>query len=105
MVQYSLSSYPPELQKKVTLLQHFRKHLMIDKFSGDEPKELVFVKKWLFTEHAIIFRLSNKVVQVSFLDKSELLLCSDSKIVTNVDKMGLLLFILLAALWTHRIGK
>lgn len=89
MVQHIIPNFPPELQKKVTLLQHFRKHLMIDKLSGDESKELVYVKKWLLTEHAIIFRLSNKVVQVSFLDKSELLLCSDSKMVTYVDKQGM----------------
>jgi polo-like kinase 1 len=42
----------------------------------------------MVTEHAIIFRLSNKIVQVCFLDKSELLLCSDSKMVSFVDKKG-----------------
>jgi polo-like kinase 1 len=89
MTQYNISNYPVELQKKVTLLTHFRKHLMIEKFCGDEGKELVYMKKWLLTEHAIIFRLSNKVVQVSFMDKSELLLCSDSKMVTYVDKQGM----------------
>ena len=88
MVQHSLAAFPTELQKKVTLLQHFRKHLMVEKFSGDEGKELVYIKKWLLTEHAIIFRLSNKIVQVSFMDKSELLLCSDSRMVTYVDKVG-----------------
>jgi POLO box duplicated region. len=36
----------------------------------------------------MFFRLSNRVVQVSFLDKSELLLCSDKKIVIFVDKLG-----------------
>ena len=49
---------------------------------------MVFVKKWLSTTHAMFFRLSNRVVQVSFLDKSELLLCSDKKIVIFVDKQG-----------------
>jgi polo-like kinase 1 len=87
-VQHGILTFPPELQKKVTLLQHFRKHLTIDKQSNDESKELVYVKKWLVTDHAVIFRLSNKVVQVSFLDKSELLLCSDSRMVTYVDKSG-----------------
>lgn len=88
MNQHSLSAFPPDLQKKVTLLQHFRRHLMIETFSGSEAKELVYIKKWLSTEHAIIFRLSNKLVQVSFFDKTELLLCSDSKMVTYVDKQG-----------------
>jgi polo-like kinase 1 len=85
---YSFSSFPQDLQKKVTLLQHFRKHLAISSVFGTSEVELVFVKKWMVTEHAIIFRLSNKIVQVCFLDKSELLLCSDSKIVSFVDKKG-----------------
>ena len=86
MASYAATAFPMELQKKVTLLMHFRKHLAVDLVSGPEGKELVYIKKWLATEHAIIFRLSNKVVQVSFLDKSELLLCSESKMVTYVDK-------------------
>lgn len=88
MNNYFSNSFPIELQKKVTLLQHFRKHLSIENSMGGESKELVYIKKWLATEHAIIFRLSNKVVQVGFLDRSELLLCSESKIVTYIDKKG-----------------
>ena len=88
-VQHGILTFPSELQKKVTLLQHFRKHLTIEKQSPNETKELIYVKKWLVTDHAVIFRLSNKVVQVSFLDKSELLLCSDSRMVTYVDKSGI----------------
>ena len=83
---YSFSSFPQELQKKVTLLQHFRKHLVISSVFATQEVELVYIKKWMVTEHAIIFRLSNKIVQVCFLDKSELLLCSDSKMVSFVDK-------------------
>jgi len=29
-------------------------------------KDIVYVKKWMRTRHAIMFRLSNKVVQVNF---------------------------------------
>jgi len=29
-------------------------------------KDVVYVKKWMRTRHAIMFRLSNKVVQVNF---------------------------------------
>jgi polo-like kinase 1 len=88
-VQHNILAFPQELQKKVTLLQHFRKHLMIEKMSSDESKDLIYIKKWLVTDHAIIFRMSNKVVQVCFLDKSELVLCSESKIVTYVDRSGI----------------
>ena len=45
VVQHSFNAFPAELQKKVTLLQHFRKHLMIEKTCGDDSKELVYVKK------------------------------------------------------------
>lgn len=40
------------------------------------------------TKHAILFRLSNKIVQVSFLDKTEILLSSENKMVTYVDRKG-----------------
>ena len=73
---YTLTEYPKELQKKVTLLQHFWSYLE----GNDKPKNLleknaesnaaklrkvkdvVYVKKWMRTRHAIMFRLSNKVV-------------------------------------------
>ncbi len=40
------------------------------------------------TKHATMFRLSNKIIQVSFIDKTEILLCSENKMVTFVDKKG-----------------
>ena len=72
-----MNDYPKELQKKVTLLQHFWSYLdtNIDKkkqiLNAENPKlkyvkEVVYVKKWMITRHAIMFRLSNKVVQVNF---------------------------------------
>ena len=50
--------------------------------------ESVYVKKWLKTKHAILFRLSNKVVQVIFEDKSELIMSSISKKVSYMNKSG-----------------
>ncbi len=38
------------------------------------------------TKHAIIFRLSNKIVQVIFADKTEIILSSENKIVVYVNK-------------------
>lgn len=35
-----------------------------------------------------MFRLSNKIVQVSFQDKTEILLSSENKMVTYVDRKG-----------------
>ena len=49
-------------------------------------KNYVYVKKWIRTKHAILFRLSNKIVQVCFLDSTELILRSDTKQITYVNK-------------------
>ena len=32
----------------------------------EDGRDIVYVKKWMRTRHAIMFRLSNKVVQVNF---------------------------------------
>jgi len=91
---HTLTEYPKELQKKVTLLQHFRSYLE----EGGKPKEqeneelpakeksTIYVKKWMRTKHAILFRLSNKIVQVIFQDHTEIILSSESRVVTFVNK-------------------
>lgn len=87
---HSLILNPPALQKKVTLLQHFRNYLegTTPPLTSALPHPLPYVKKWMATEHAIIFRLSTKVVQVCFLDRTELILSSESKVVMYVNKRG-----------------
>lgn len=65
-----------------------------DETKADESKNksgttnLVYVKKWMRTRHAIMFRLSNKIVQVCFQDQSEIILSSESRVVTYVNKKG-----------------
>eukprot|EP00357_Protocruzia_adherens_P032235 CAMPEP_0115018538 /NCGR_PEP_ID=MMETSP0216-20121206/28876_1 /TAXON_ID=223996 /ORGANISM="Protocruzia adherens, Strain Boccale" /LENGTH=581 /DNA_ID=CAMNT_0002389773 /DNA_START=88 /DNA_END=1830 /DNA_ORIENTATION=- len=98
---HTLTEYPKELQKKVTLLQHFRSYLEGTSKNGkDEPGEkeeikpastsnqFVYIKKWMRTRHAIMFRLSNKIVQVNFQDHTEIILSSESRLVTYVNKKG-----------------
>ena len=89
--------FSKDLNKKVILLQHFKAYLLEeDKNTPIERKEsenidekhYVYVKKWMKTKHAILFRLSNKIVQVSFLDQTEIILSSETKIVTYMDKKG-----------------
>ncbi len=46
------------------------------------------MKKWAKTHHAILFRLSNKVVQVNFKDGTEIVLSSETREVTYVSKKG-----------------
>ena len=92
---YKMSDYPTEreLQKKVTLLQHFRNYLYADykvEFDKDPPSDTgyCYVKKWMKTKHAIMFRLSNKIVQVNFTDKTEIILSSEQKLVTYINLKG-----------------
>jgi polo-like kinase 1 len=111
---HNMDNYPKDLQKKVTLLQHFKNYLdgennntnTNDKKDEKEEsnkdenskkeeteKELAekpytYVKKWMRTRHAIMFRLSNKIVQVCFQDHTEIILSSESRIVTYVNKKG-----------------
>jgi polo-like kinase 1 len=105
MITHSLTDYPKDLQKKVTLLQHFRSYLENNQANKEDvemreespqqqtplsPKSTttatIYVKKWMRTKHAIMFRLSNKIVQVSFQDHTEILLNSESRLVTYVNK-------------------
>lgn len=91
--RHSLDNFPKELRKKVTLLQHFKGYLKPDQIDlsgeSDDLKPIIYVKKWNITRHAIMFRLTNKVVQVIFQDKTEVLLSTETHMVTYVDKKGL----------------
>ncbi|CAN0572406.1 unnamed protein product, partial [Ectocarpus sp. 12 AP-2014] len=108
--RHTLEDFPPELQKKVTLLNHFRGYLheLVKKgkdggtggSSGEGNEEeavsaqreggepLTFLRKWLRTRNAILFRLSNRTVQVVFADHTEILLSNEARVVTFVDKHG-----------------
>ena len=112
-VDMDISSYPPRLQKKITLVKYFKEHLdsmrerarqqqAVLSFEAasygishselaaegaaaarlpNSSKSQVYVKRWLQTRHAIIFRHSNKTVQVNFFDDSELVLSSEARVV------------------------
>ena len=108
-----MDHYPLELKKKVVLLEHFKNYLegeinnnkndeknkdkdidnekekKKEKMTNDKEdneKSFIYVKKWMKTRHAIMFRLTNKIVQVCFQDHTEILLSSESKVVTYVNK-------------------
>jgi serine/threonine protein kinase len=117
---HAVNRYPVELQKKVTLMVHFKNYLADQRATnaarqnngedGDENKnnnlchleatakpsapttvtgasadvafgvssavygneletEMPFLKKWVRTRHALLFRLSNKTVQIVFFDR------------------------------------
>jgi serine/threonine protein kinase len=94
-VSYTMTNYPSTLQKKVTLLKHFHAYLKNksretpnanSRGSISESSNMVYVKKWLRTTHAILFRLSNQTVQVIFFDQTEILLSSNTRTVIYTDK-------------------
>jgi len=102
---FSLSNFPTSLQKKVTLLNHFRSYLreqekkrVEQQLESHEPikeaencgelEDFVYLKKWVRTRHAILFRLSDHTVQVVFFDHSEVIISLDSGLFTYVDKSG-----------------
>jgi polo-like kinase 1 len=101
IAMHSLSKYPDDLQKKVTLLKHFRNYLIEQQKKADDfdistptaaskisnqKNHLVYLKKWVRTKHAIFFRLSDNTVQIVFYDHTEILLTPDERHVTYVDK-------------------
>jgi hypothetical protein len=47
--------------------------------STNSSTYLPHVKNWLRTKHAILFRLSNRTIQVNFTDGSEILLSSEAQ--------------------------
>jgi len=109
---YTVNDYPEDtLKKKVTLLQHFRSYLLeqqkraedageVQPLSAVSPSEgaadedqvdtsttpIVFMKKWIKTKHAMLFRLSNGSIQVLFHDQTEVLISSEGNLITFVDK-------------------
>jgi len=103
---HTLTKYPEELEKKVKLLRYFKSYLdgeqniqkqdnlenkpPVETPTDDESKKtnFAYVKKWMRTKHAIMFRLSNKIVQVCFQDHTEIILSSESRVVTYCNKKG-----------------
>jgi polo-like kinase 1 len=95
----SLLDFPESLSKKVTLLKHFRNYLIEQqkKCDNDGSEDngaagavntlpMTYLKKWVRTKHAILFRLSNQTIQIIFYDQTEVLLTPDKRFVTYVDK-------------------
>lgn len=106
---HTFDDHPEDLKKKVTLLRHFKNYMLTDVLEKKDgasvgesslpppqqapqasyaPGTVPFVKKWTRNKHAIMFQLSNKIVQVVFFDRTEAVLSSKAHAVTYVDKRG-----------------
>lgn len=111
---HTFEDYPAELQKKVTLLRHFRNTMATDLLgkrdgasSGESslpqsygarhgaPSQ-VYLRKWTRRGSALMFSLSNKDIQVVFFDKTEIVLSFRNHTVTYCDKHGTSKTLLLA---------
>ena len=90
VMEYDINQVPEKLYKKFALLQHFKSYLETDEESpcelSAEDNEINYVKKWLRTKRAILFRFANKSVQVSFQDKTEVILSNEIKVLTYINK-------------------
>jgi len=92
--QYTLENYPSDLHKKVTLLKHFKVYMNENLYKAstysfvdkERKEDLDFLTKYLRTKRAVIFRLSNKVVQVNFFDHTKLMFSGDGNVVSFVDR-------------------
>ncbi|CAJ1007228.1 Protein tyrosine kinase/Protein kinase domain/Kinase-like [Leishmania naiffi] len=107
---FSMHSYPPELEKKVTLTKYFKTYLSRVQSSPERvavvacspflpvapprctdphtSSDFVYVKRWLRVDSALVFRLSNKTVQVCFEDGAEIILSSEWRVVTYTTPSG-----------------
>ena len=83
-----------DLNKKVFLLKNFKGYLFeetkdtkeLNESGGINEMQLIYLKRFVKTKHAILFRLSNKTVQIRFHDNTELILSNETKIVTYINK-------------------
>ncbi|KAM3623021.1 uncharacterized protein V6R79_006072 [Siganus canaliculatus] len=92
----SVRSFPPALNKKITLLKYFRnymsEHLLkaganMARREGDELARLPYLSLWFRTKSAIVLHLTNGTVQINFFqDHTKLILCPLMAAVTYIDE-------------------
>jgi hypothetical protein len=91
---HTMENYPPELRKKVKLVGHFHdfmsKHLYQPQdytfVDLERVRRLDFMSKYVRTKFGVLFRLSNRTVQINFFDHIKLILSEDARVVTLIDK-------------------
>ncbi|ORY30724.1 Pkinase-domain-containing protein [Rhizoclosmatium globosum] len=91
---YTMTTYPTDLQKKVTLLKHFAGYMQEklyqnvkeDIHTSPRTSDLIFLTKYLKTKHGVVFRLSNQIVQINLFDHTKLILSQNAQLITYIDK-------------------
>ena len=85
-----------DLNKKVIVLRNFKGYLFeetkdtkeLNIGEGIHENQYIYLRRFVKTRHSILFRLSNKTVQISFHDNTEIILSHESKTVTYINKRG-----------------
>ena len=85
-----------DLNKKVIVLRNFKGYLFeetkdtkeLNIGEGIHENQYIYLRRFVKTKHSILFRLSNKTVQISFHDNTEIILSHESKTVTYINKRG-----------------
>ena len=88
---YTISNYPKELENKVSLLQYFRKSLINESIKRNNKEVLnsiVYLKKWAKAKNAMLFKLSNKIIESIFYDKTKIMLKNETKEIIYVNTKG-----------------
>jgi polo-like kinase 1 len=83
-----------DLSKKITLLKNFKGYLFeetkdtkeLNIYEGINEHLFFYLKRFVKTKHAILFKLSNKTIQTNFHDNTELIINPETKTVTYIDK-------------------
>ncbi|KAI8826664.1 kinase-like domain-containing protein [Fimicolochytrium jonesii] len=91
---HTMTEFPNDLMKKVTLLKHFRSYMQENLYKAcketlptpPRTENLHFLTKYLRTKHGVIFRLSNHVLQLNLFDHSKVILSNDGLTVTYIDQ-------------------
>ena len=93
---HQLNNYPDVLKKKVTLLKLFKDYLLKDNENiiktnkvnenNNQNEPYTYVFRWMKTEQVTMFRLSNKIVHFFFVDKTEIIIVTNSKTVIYVNE-------------------
>ena len=94
---HSMSDFPGELKKKITLLKYFRSYMSehLLKTGGDVERpvdevvksRLPFLRTWFRTRNAIVLFLSNGTIQINFFQcHSKIMLCPVMQAISYIDE-------------------
>lgn len=97
VTKYPTTKYPNELRQKFETVDQLKAILEEDIDEEEKGQEvdpetqklgLVYVKRWIGLEDAVMFRLSNRVIQFDFADATRILMSSEEKTAIYVNDQG-----------------